>query len=166
MAIIEELADEDVEEAAKATRDCMRDAWERWEKDYYPREAMESDLAPHSAEEYRKRMGLPEAFTLVAKEEGRIAGVCSGHVVGKSGVASLGWLGVAPESRKQGIGNQLLEAVEAHVNDRGCHKISLVILPCLTDAVRLLFRRGWVPECNLTRHWWKVDVMVVSKWFD
>lgn len=166
MATIEDLTDEDAEEAAEATRDCMRDAWERWEKDYYPNEAMEFDLTPHSAEEYRKRIALPDAFIIVAKERGRIVGVCSGRVVGKGGVASLDWLGIAPESRKQGIGNQLLEAVEEHVKDSGCHKISLVTLPCLTDAVRLFFKRGWVPECNLTRHSWKVDFMVVSKWFD
>jgi GNAT superfamily N-acetyltransferase len=166
MVTIGELAKEDAAEAARATRECMEDAWERWMKDYYTKEAMESDQARHSAEEYRRRTELPDSFILTAKEDGGIVGVSTGEIELEGGVARLTWMGVARDSRGHGIGNQMLESVEDHVRNKGCHKIYVVTLPCLTDAVRLYFKRGWVPECNLTRHLWKADFMVMSKWFD
>ncbi|MFQ6106014.1 MAG: GNAT family N-acetyltransferase [Thermoplasmata archaeon] len=166
MTSICELREKDAEEAAEVTRECMVDAWERWERDHYPREALEFDIRHHTAEEYRKHIDLPDGFVFVAKVDDKIVGVAQGRIVGKSGLAHLGWIGVAPEFRNRGIASELLEEVEEHVRGQGCHKMHLVTLPCLTDAVRLYFRRGWVPECNLKRHWWKVDFMAMSKWLD
>ncbi|MFQ6128016.1 MAG: GNAT family N-acetyltransferase [Thermoplasmata archaeon] len=165
-ATIEELAEKDLEEAAEVSRECLHDAWERWEKDYYPREALEYDLTQHSAEEYEKFLKLPRSFFFVAKEKGRIVGLALGRIIGKTGLANLGWICVAPKSRRRGIGDSILERLEEYARSEGCHKIFLNTLPCLTDAVRLYFKRGWIPECNLKRHWWKVDFIVMSKWFD
>jgi GNAT superfamily N-acetyltransferase len=166
MVTIGALLEEDVEEAAKMARGCTREAWESWEKDYCPREAMEAEMSRHRAEEYRRQQGRPDSFIVTAKDDEGIVGICTGYVENEGGVARLTWMGVAPGHRRQGIGNQILQYVEEHVRDRGCHKIHIVTLPRLTDAARLYFKRGWVPECNLTRHSWRVDHMVMGKWFD
>lgn len=163
---ISDIVEKDVDEAAKTTEECMNDAWERWEEGYYPREALEFDLTRHTNEEYRKHLEIPGSFFFAAKEEDKITGLALGRAMGKSGLATLGWICVKPEFRRRGIGESMLQHVEGHVKEKGCHKISAFTLPCLTDAVRLYFRRGWVPECNLKRHWWKVDFMVMSKWLD
>lgn len=163
---IKEIAEKDVDEAAKITEECMHDAWERWEKDYYPREAFEFDLTRHTNEEYRRRLRIPGGFFFGAKEEEEIVGLALGRVRGESGLATLSWICVKPEFRRKGIGNRMLEHVEGQMKEKGCHKIVAFALPCLTDAVRLYFKRSWVPECNLKRHWWKVDFMVISKWLD
>lgn len=163
---VDNLRMEEAEEAAGLTRECMEDTWERWEKDYYPKEALEFDLAHHTKEDYEEHVENPMSFVIAAKENGRIVGLSLGSVADKSGLATLTWLCVDPAFRKRGIGETILKRVDDHVQRHDCHKISLVTLPCLTDAVRLYYRLGWMPEANLKRHSWKVDHMVMSKWFD
>ena len=94
MASIRGTRPEDAEEASKVLREAMLDSWERFERDYYPKQALEFDLAHNSPEYLRERLTNPLNFTFIAEEEGTIVGIAFGDIVGASGLARLGWIGV------------------------------------------------------------------------
>ena len=58
-------------------------------------------------------------------------------------VLNLHDLAVLPESRGNGIGNALLDAVENHARKMGCCKVTLEVIASNTDAVRLYQRKGF-----------------------
>ncbi len=43
--LIREMIPRDAEQAAKITEEIMRDSWQNYEKDYYPQEALDFDIA-------------------------------------------------------------------------------------------------------------------------
>jgi len=154
----------DVEQASKITKEVMLDSWERYERNYYPREALDFDISRHSAENYKESLRIEERFAFVAEEEGRIVGVVMGRIVGESGLATLGWIGVHPTYQRRGIGKALLETIINHCEAKGCHKITLYTMPVLIPAVNLYLKLGFVPEAYLHKEWWKTDFIKMSKW--
>jgi len=162
--IIRKMAEEDIARVAEITGIIMNDAWERYEKGYYPRKAVDFDISSHSKEHTAESLGSDDDLSLVAEDEGRVVGVVSGRLIGVSGLARLGWLGVLPEFQGRGIGRELLERAIEECRERGCHKITLYTLPVLMPAVNLYMRVGFVPESYLRREWWEVDFLKMSIW--
>jgi ribosomal protein S18 acetylase RimI-like enzyme len=162
--IIRKMAQDDAARVAEITGIIMNDAWKRYEKGYYPRKAVDFDIASHSKEHFTESLRSADSISLVAEEEGRVVGVVSGRLIGLSGLARLGWLGVLPESQGRGIGRELLEGAIVQCRERGCHKITLYTLPVLLPAVNLYMKAGFVPESYLRREWWEVDFLKMSTW--
>jgi ribosomal protein S18 acetylase RimI-like enzyme len=142
----------------------MVDAWEKHERDYYPRRAVDFDISTHSERDFTGSLKSDDSFSFVAEEEGRIIGIVSGRLFGVSGLARLGWLGVLPEFQGRGVGRKLLDSVIEFCRGRGCHKITLYTLPVLMPAVNLYMKLGFVPEAYLRREWWEVDFLKMSLW--
>jgi len=44
---------DDVKQASKLTKEIMLDSWEKCEKNYYPKKALDFDISVHSAKYYR-----------------------------------------------------------------------------------------------------------------
>ncbi len=82
----------------------------------------------------------PDLF-LVAEQEGRIVGAVLGGYDGRRGMVYH--LAVAPELRGQGIGEQLMQALEARLRAKGCTRSYLLVTPDNETAIRFYERRGW-----------------------
>ncbi len=154
----------DAEQASEITREIMLDSWEKHEKDYYPRRAVDFDISTHSARDFRESLEGESYFTFVAEENDNVVGVVSGKRFGESGLARLGWIGVHPSHQHRGIGKALLAKVISHCKGKGCHKVTLYTLPVLIPALNLYLKLGFVPESYLRREWWGVDFIKMSKW--
>ena len=158
------MVEKDASEVSKITEVIMLDAWERYERDYYPRRAVDFDISTHSEGDFIESLKSEDGFSFVAEEDGRIVGVVSGRLFSASGLARLGWLGVLPEFQGRGLGRKLLERAIAFCGEKGCHKITLYTLPVLMPAVNLYMRLGFVPEAYLRKEWWEVDFLKMSLW--
>jgi len=164
MVLVRKMQRGDAKQASKMTKEIMLDCWREYEKNYYPKKALDFDISVHSPKYYRDSLKLETNFTFVAEENGEIAGVANGRLVGESGLAILGWIGVHPTHQNRGIGKALLEKVIEHCRTEGCHKITLYTLPVLIPAVNLYLKHGFVPEAYLRKEWWNVDFIKMSKW--
>jgi ribosomal protein S18 acetylase RimI-like enzyme len=97
----------------------------------------------------------PDSFVLAVEESGRYVGyafvrVCVGALFAVSWSASdplaeLALLAVLPETRGQGVGTMLLDAVEARLRELGIDDMAIDVITTNTDAMRLYERRGAVP---------------------
>jgi len=140
MFSIREMRIEDAEQTAEVLRETMLHSWEHYEKDHYPKQALEFDIAHNSAESLKERFASPENFGFVAEEDKEIVATAFGRVVGESGLASLGWIGVHPDYQRKGIGKALLQRVIEYCTAKRCHKIILYTLPVLVPAVNLYLK--------------------------
>lgn len=156
----------DVKEVAKVIRETMLNSWERFEKDYYPRKALEFDITYYSEDPLKERFADPESFGFIAEENNEIAATTLGRVVGESGLALLSWIGVHPCFQNRGIGKALLQRVIEHCKTKRCHKIILYPLPMDIPAINLYLKCGFVPEAYLRKEWWKVDFIKMSLWLE
>jgi ribosomal protein S18 acetylase RimI-like enzyme len=157
MLIVREMKTDDVKRASLLSKEIMMDAWKRFEKNYYPKRALEFDLSQHSPENYMKNLDDSARFNFVAEKNGELVGIAMGIILGTPGLARLGWIGVRPSHQRQGVGKALMQKVIEHCRAKGCHKITLYTLPVLIPAINLYLKFGFVPEAYLRREWWAVD---------
>ncbi|MFQ6074065.1 MAG: GNAT family N-acetyltransferase [Candidatus Bathyarchaeia archaeon] len=166
MVLVRKMRSEDVEEASKVICDAMRDSWKRYEKGYYPKRALEFDISTNSPQRLREKLAIPEKLLFVAEENETIVGVAFGEVIGESGLARLGWIGVHPKHQRRGIGKALLNEFVENCRQKRCHKVTLYTLPVLIPAMNLYLKCGFVPEAYLRREWWKADFVRMSLWLE
>jgi len=164
MVSIRKMQSSDAKQASKMTKEIMLDCWDKYEKDYYPKKALNFDISWHSPKYYRDALKEKTNFTFVAEENNKIVAIVNGRLVGESGLARLGWIGVHPTRQNNGIGKALLEHVVKHCRAEGCHKITLYTLPVLIPAINLYLKYGFVPEAYLHKEWWNVNFIKMSKW--
>lgn len=84
----------------------------------------------------------------------QLAGVLLGTAI-EGGVATITWLILAPEYRRQGIGKELFDKACAFYQKRGAHKIKLTA--STISAVKFYKRIGMEEEGILFNHWWNID---------
>ncbi|HEC95491.1 MAG TPA: GNAT family N-acetyltransferase [Euryarchaeota archaeon] len=161
--MIREAKISDTEEIVSCVRNVMREAWERYEKGYYPRKAIDFDLKYFNKERAEKMINSENTFLFIAEED-KIIGVVHGILYGESGFGMIHWLGVEFEYQEKGIGKQLLEKVFEYCKKKKIHKISLYTFPVLRSAINLYLKTGFVPEAYLKKQWWGVDFIFMSKW--
>ncbi len=164
MVIIRKMGFNDVEEASIITKDIMLDAYERFEKGFYPLQAVEFDISNHSSQHFHDALKQPDRFLYVAEENRVIVGMVTGRIIGESGLAQIGWFGVLPTHQRKGIGRQLLETVIGHCQGKNCHKITLNTIQVLEPAIVLYIKCGFVPEAYLYKEWWGVNFIKMSNW--
>ncbi len=92
------------------------------------------------AEMDKKMQRDPELF-LVAETDGRLVGAVLGGFDGRRGMVYH--LAVAPAWRRQGVGEQLMQALEARLRALGCTRSYLLVTPENATAIRFYERRGW-----------------------
>jgi len=168
MVKVRKMRVEDAEESAKVARETMEDAWNRLERDYYPRKALEFDMSLLVPEKYTKGIQEPNDFHFIAEEDGRIVGVATGTILRGNetvgGLARLGGICVHPLYQGRGVGKALLNHVVDYCRKQKCHKITLYTLQVLIPALNLYLKLGFVPEAYLQKEWWGIDFIKMSKW--
>jgi len=168
MATVRRMSLEDIEDAVSVSATSFEDAWNRYEKDYYPRKALEFDFSRNSPENYRKRIQEPNDFLFTVKEEAKIVGVAIGGMLRgnekEGGLALLSSICIHPLHQRKRLGETLLNHVVEHCRQQKCHKITLYTLPVLVPAMNLYLKLGFIPEAYLRKEWWGIDFLKMSKW--
>jgi len=146
----------------------FEDSWNRYEKDYYPRKALEFDLQQHNPENMKKTLEEPNSFRFVIEENGKIVGGASGTILRgndiEGGLVRLSSIYIHPSHQRKGLGRTLLNHFIEHCKQQKCHKITLYTLPVLIPAMNLYLKLGFVPEAYLRKEWWNIDFLKMSKW--
>jgi predicted N-acetyltransferase YhbS len=106
MVLVRIMRSRDVVKASEVLCHVMRDAWERYEKGYYPKRALEFDISVNSPERLREKLAKSGRLMLVAEKNRKIVEIAFGEIIGESGIARLGWIGVHPEHQRKGIGKR------------------------------------------------------------
>ncbi len=160
MASIRKMQCGDIKQASKMTEEIMLDFWEKYEKDYYPKKALDFDISVHSPKYYRASLSEETNFAFVAEENGGIVGIAMGRLVGESGLVRLGEIGVRSNHQETGMGKVLLEKVIKHCVAESCQKSRFASLVSYSESD---LKCGFVPEAYLHKEWWNVNFIIMSK---
>jgi len=159
---------EDVEDAIKASLASFQDTWNRYERNYYPRKALEFDFSRSTPGNYKKRIQEPNDFLFVVEENAKIVGVAVGGILRgnekEGGLALLSSICIHPLHQRKGLGEALLNHIVKYCKQQKCHKITLYTLPVLVPVLNLYLKLGFVPEAYFHREWWGIDFLKMSKW--
>jgi ribosomal protein S18 acetylase RimI-like enzyme len=168
MGMVRRMGLEDVEDAVGVFVASFEDAWNRYERSYYPRRALEFDFSRNTPEIYKTRVQESNDFLFVVEENGKIVGVARGKMLRGSekegGLALLSGICIHPLHQRKGLGEALLNRVLEYCEQQKCHKITLYTLPVLIPALNLYLKLGFIPEAYLRKEWWGVDFLKMSKW--
>jgi len=91
----------------------------------------------------------PELF-LVAEADGKILGTVLGGFDGRRGMVYH--LAVTGSSRKQGIGELLMDELERRLKSKGCIRCYLLVTVENEGAMRFYEKRGWAHMKNVTTY--------------
>ena len=92
-------------------------------------------------EEIEKKCQHDPDLFLVVELDGLIVGTVIGGFDGRRGMVYH--LAVAPEYRRQGLANRLMDEIETRLRQKGCRKAYLLVKKG-NDVARLLYEaRGW-----------------------
>ena len=97
---------------------------------------------PWSALGFGELLVGPFGFGLVAEQGRTVTGYLIGRAI--SGEGEILNLAVAPESRRLGVGSQLLEAALGLLVTRGAREVFLEVRATNTAAQQLYLRRGFL----------------------
>jgi ribosomal protein S18 acetylase RimI-like enzyme len=168
MGKIRRMSPEDIDDALSVFAASFEDAWNRYERNYYPRKALEFDIERVNHENCEKRMQEPNDFLFVVEEGVKVVGGAIGGILrgndNEGGLVVLSSLYVHPAHQRKGLGEALLNHVLKYCKEQRCHKITLYTLPVLAPAMNLYLKLGFVPEAYLRKEWWKIDFLKMSKW--
>ena len=92
-------------------------------------------------EEIEKKLQRDPDLFLVAGCEGCIVGTVIGGFDGRRGM--IYHLAVAPEYRRQGVANRLMDEIESRLRAKGCRKAYLLVKKGNDVAKHFYDRRGW-----------------------
>jgi ribosomal protein S18 acetylase RimI-like enzyme len=85
----------------------------------------------------------PELF-LIGLIDGRVIASAMGGYEGHRGWVY--YLAVAPEYQREGLGRQIMSALEARLLEKGCPKINLQVLADNSDVVKFFESSGYKTE--------------------
>lgn len=125
-------------EDAPGILDCLKEAFEPYRKSYTP-EAFRDTVLTSATITTR----LAEMTILVATDEGgKIVGTVSGKLAGKD-EGHLRGMAVLPDWQGQGIAEKLLAAIESHLRNQSCKRITLDTTEPLKRAAKFYERNGY-----------------------
>jgi ribosomal protein S18 acetylase RimI-like enzyme len=168
MGTVRKMSLEDVEDVVSVFVESFEDSWNRYERNYYPRKALEFDFSRITPEYCKKRIQESNDFLFVVEENGKIAGAAIGGIMRgndkEGGLVMLSSICIHPLHQRKGLGEALLDHVIKYCEQQKCHKITLYTLPVLVPAMNLYLKLGFVPEAYLRKEWWNIDFLKMSKW--
>jgi GNAT superfamily N-acetyltransferase len=109
---------------------------------YYRREATDAEVAAAMCAEPSDDLCPPSGLLLLACHDGRVLG-CAGLRLLPAGIAEVTRVFVAPQARRRGLGQQLLDAVEDAARRYQVARLRLGTSDHLTEARRLYIRNGF-----------------------
>jgi ribosomal-protein-alanine N-acetyltransferase len=117
----------------------------------------------YSQRELAHYMARRGAFTLVAEEDGLIAGFVVGQRHGK-GIGHIITIDVLPEARRSGVGSLLIEASEQRLRGEGCDSVYLETAVDNPAALMFYKRHGYHVLRTIPRYYMnQIDALVMGK---
>ena len=104
---------------------------------------------------------ISNQLVLVASIDDFIVGTISGKIQHMS--MKVESFAVHPEFQKQGVGRQLLRAVEDIANENGCYKIYLFTTWLMKDASKLYYALKYEKEGYLRNQYYGEDLVIFGK---
>lgn len=98
--------------------------------------------------------GIYDDLCLVLKFENAYAGFVTLKFLTDT-QARIGLIGVNPEFRSKGIGTILIQSIENHALEHGCHKLLVITEGKNLSAQRFYIRNGYNIECIESWYYWK-----------
>ncbi len=144
--------------------DCYSRIWKALRgilPDHYVDEVLEECDRRSFLEGIRDAITDPDRIVLVAEKEGKIEGLAQGKV-NRRGYSWLGFMGVSPDHKRQGIGRALLSRFIEESRRSDCTKVSLNTAPCLKPAIKLYADVGFIPEGYMRNHMHGLDLIFYS----
>jgi len=68
MVSVRKMQRGDAKHASKMTKEIMLDCWRKYEKDYYPKKALDFDISVHSPNTAATRLNLKRTSLLLPKK--------------------------------------------------------------------------------------------------
>ena len=158
--VIRDVCDEDVQ----GFIDCYLKVWKSFRgilPEQWVEEVIKEAGRPSFQENIRSAIADPDRILLVAEKDGEIVGHAQGRV-NRGGYSWLGFMGVSPDHRRQGIGRALLNGFIEESRRSGCTKVSLDTAPCLKPAVKLYADTGFIPEGYMRNHMHGLNLIFYS----
>jgi hypothetical protein len=140
MGTLRRMSLEDVDDALSVFAASFEDAWNHYEKDYYPRRALEFDFQQYSREDTKKRIQERNSFLFVVEENGKIAGATIGGILRgndkEGGLANffLGLVNVFDDFVRAAEQNHFLRPID-HRPDSIAGGVDIIKLPILGYGV-------------------------------
>lgn len=152
------------EEDIQGYTECYTRIWEAFRgilPNQYVEEVLEESGQQSFSESLRGAIANPDRIVLLAEKEGEIVGLAQGRV-NRGGYSWLGFMGVSPGFRRQGIGRALLSRFIEESRRSNCTKVSLNTAPCLKPAIKLYTDMGFIPEGYMRNHMHGLDLILYS----
>ena len=109
---------------------------------HHGREATAAEVAAAMRAEPSDDLRPPGGLLLLARQDGRVLG-CAGLRLLPAGTGEVTRVFVVPQARRRGIGQHLLDAVEAAARRQRVTRLRLDTSDYLTEAGRLYRRNGY-----------------------
>ncbi|MEF8818548.1 MAG: GNAT family N-acetyltransferase [Haloferacaceae archaeon] len=105
----------------------------------------------YDAEGLAEEVDRDDAVLLVAVEDGQVVGFAQSYVVSqREVVGDVDWVHVLPKRRGEGIGTELLQAVEAALRDRDVDRVEAKVLETNDEGVAFYEDHGFDPSGERT----------------
>ncbi len=115
----------------------------------------------YPVEEVKKRLDSGDCIYLVGKEDGNIAGFIFAWI--SEGTGNIHWMGVAPEYRKKGYGDRLLEEAIKIFEDKGCYEAKLFTYPSEKIAYHVFQKHGFKEMAFIDRRFFGVGIILMVR---
>jgi len=161
--MIRDMTTGDLDECQALSVMVRTDSWEKGEKEYYPRELFQQELALYTPAVMDSYIARRDRFAKVATEDGSIKGLVIGKCEQETGVADIGWIGVAPEAQGKGLAGMLLASVFHQCRDVGCHKVVAYTFARLEGANRMYAKYGFTREADMPDHWMRLHFVMYAR---
>lgn len=99
---------------------------------------------PWSEKSFEEALDNPNAFYVVAEEEGRVTGYCGAYLILDE--ADVNQVAVDSSRRNQGIGKKLMEALLERLKQAGASAVTLEVRKSNRAAIALYESLGFVTE--------------------
>lgn len=122
-----------------------------------------TDGISYTANELADFIEMRGAFTIVAESEEKLAGFVIGHA-DRRGIGHIITIDVAESFRRQKLGSQMLDAVEARLAAGGCSRVVLEVAVNNGGAIAFYKRHGYSILKTLPRYYMEaIDALVMGK---
>lgn len=117
------------------------------------------DMYP--VEDVKKRLGDKDCMYLVGKEDGRVVAFLFAWMA--DGVGNIHWMGVAPEYRKKGYGDKLLEEAIKRFTEKSCYEAKLFTYPAEKAAYDLFQKHGFTEAAFVDSRFFGVNIILMVR---
>jgi Pyruvate/2-oxoacid:ferredoxin oxidoreductase gamma subunit/ribosomal protein S18 acetylase RimI-like enzyme len=115
----------------------------------------------YPADEVKKRLSDENCVYLTGREDGKIAGFVFAWITEKTG--AIHWIGVAPEYRKKGYGDRLLEETVRIFTEKGCYEARLFTYPSEKVTYHLFQKHGFKETAFIDRKFLGMGTILMVK---